>query len=458
MAQNYNENLELLVVSSIVKNAVVVFPIIGDILETESFGWKPFQILYKNIKRVVENDLIPDYVTILVELERTGDLEKIMIQSNGKRGKEALEYMLTVDVDIEKIESYALQVQDMYGSRKLIALNDKIKKALEEGKRPIDVLGMIDIETGKISAFVGFKSNSLRVSNDVASVALDKYKKALGGEVSYILTGIDAWDDFTNGLSPQRLYMIAAASNDGKSALADNIMYNISVAPKRKEDRKKVLIVTLEMSAEERFNRLIQIETGISPLRIERADLTQEETQLYATAWKNISDGNIVYDDSSELSLPLLRTKLRKFKADGGQLAIIDQLEQLQIGGGADTQPDYIRFNYMTYRLKAFARELDLPIIIIHQMNRSADGGLNRGKNVDPQIQDLAQAGEKACDAIVIIRHVREAQEIKESSFYWVKHRQGRRGRMEVEFKGTHVKFKNKEGSSQFAPFALEGR
>lgn len=127
MAQNYNENLELLVVSSIVKNAVVVFPIIGDILETESFGWKPFQILYKNIKRVVENDLIPDYVTILVELERTGDLEKIMIQSNGKRGKEALEYMLTVDVDIEKIESYALQVQDMYGSRKLIALNDKIK-------------------------------------------------------------------------------------------------------------------------------------------------------------------------------------------------------------------------------------------------------------------------------------------------------------------------------------------
>ena len=457
MAQYYNENLELITISSLVQNAMLVYPIIGDILEKNSFGWKPFGILYKTIREIVESDLSPDYISILAELERKDILDSINIMSNGLRGKEAIDYMLALPVDIDNVETYAYQVQDLHGSRQLISLNEKIKRMIDDGKRPIEILSFVDLETGKISAFVGAKNGSLRTSKDVTQSSHQQFKDAVGGKARFISTRINAWDDYTNGLYPQRLYMVAAATNDGKSALVENIAYNLAVVPEE-GDKVKVCIFSFEMSSEDVVNRFVQIATGISPLRIERGELSEDELVPYETAMKRIAGSPIIYDDSSEMVLAILRTKIRKaVVGEGARVVIIDQLEQLSIGGGGDNQPEYIRFNYMSYRIKAFARELDVPIVLVHQMNRSADSGQNRGKDVDPQSQDLAQAGEKACDAILIIRHKKSGQEVKETNFNWVKNRQGKRGKRRVEFVGKNILFRDLPNNSEFPDFMDAG-
>jgi replicative DNA helicase len=337
----------------------------------------------------------------------------------------------------------------MYADRKLIALADDIKRWIESRDRltPSEILAKVDFETGKIATFTGAKSNALKNARDVAKESYEQFEKTANGENVYIPSGIDAIDDFTNGFFRGRLYMFSAASNDGKSSLALDIVNNLAV-----DNGRKVFLLTLESSAQEIHNKLIQIRTGIPSLRIEKASIRDEEQEKFRKAYKDISDAPIIYDDSSELILPILRTKIRKAVADGAELVIIDQLEQLLIGGGGDTQAEHIRINYIAYRVKAYAREMNVPIILIHQMNRSADSGQNRGKFVDVTLADLAQAGEKPCDAVLMIRHKKMNQKIIESYFIWVKNRQGKKGQRQVEFVGERLLFKDIEGKSEFKP------
>lgn len=445
MSATFNENIELATLSSLLKNASL-YPIVEDILEKQSFGWIPYGIVYWGISQVVESDLYPDVQTVATYLDRAGLLDAVIIPSKNIRGIEALKYIEAIDVDESNLESYAYQVQELRATRQLRDLTGEIERNIEAGKRPIEILSDIDLETGKIAAYVGAKSQNVRDAKTVTQSSVDRFSEAVNGANRYIPTGIDAWDDFTNGLYGGRLYIVAAASNDGKSALVQNIIYNIAVrgVDSDREKRIKTMLITLETSAEEVTNRLIQIMTGLSPLNIEKGNLVSDnDIELYKAAIKEISSSPIMFDDSSELMLALLRTKIRKAVSTGVKVVIIDQLEQLIIGGSGDSQQEYLRLNYIAYRVKAFAREMDVPIILVHQMNRAADTGANRGKNGEPQLQDLAQAGEKAADAVMMIRHKKSEGDILESYFYWVKNRQGMKGRRRVEFEGRRILFKD---------------
>lgn len=440
MAQTYNENIELCVLACIFKDGSL-FPIVEDILERKAFGWRPFGIVFQSIKDIVDSDLFPDVETVATDLERKGFLEGISIASNGIKGKNALYHMKGMDVSVLTIESYAFQVQELYALRQLNELHEYIQSSVESGKkRPIEILSEIDLKTGKIAAFVGAQSKNTRNAKDVAQSSVEQFEQASNGKSRYISTYLSAWDDYTNGLYPQRLYMIAARTNEGKSALVQNLIKNISI-----DNKIKIKLFSLEMSAEEINNRLVQTITGISPLSIETGRLKDSELEPYKEAIKRISESPIVYDDSSELNLALLRTKIRKAVADGAKVILIDQLEQLSISGSGDSQPEYIKINYITYRLKAFSREMDVPVVIVHQMNRGIESGENRNREIDPQTSDLAQAGEKACDAILMIRNKKG-----DAWFHWTKNRQGRTGKRQVRWDGSHILFTDIAGMSEF--------
>lgn len=448
MAKTFNENAEETILAILFKDASL-YSIVEDILEKDTFGWQPFGIIYQSIERIVKKDGYPDIVAIETDLENRGWLDSISIMSNGLRGRDVLEYLQSKRVDNYALETLAYQVQDLYAYRKIVALADNMKRWIEQKDPlpPAEVLAKMDLESGKIATFSGAKSNALKNSKDVAKASHEQFERASNGEQVYISTGIDAWDDFTGGLYPSRLYMISAASNDGKSSLALNIVNNLSV-----ENGRKVFLLTFESSAEEVNNKLIQIRTGIPSIRIEKGELRSEEVESYKQAVKDLADAPIIYDDSSELILPLLRTKIRKAVAAGAELVIIDQLEQLMIGGGGDNQAEHIRINYMAYRVKAYAREMNVPIILIHQMNRSADSGMNRGKFVDVNLSDLSQAGEKPCDAVLMIRHKKSNQKIIETFFVWVKGRQNGKGQRQVQFIGERLLFKDIPGTTKYAP------
>lgn len=447
MSKNYNENTELHALACLFKDGSL-FPIIEDILEKKTFGYPAFGILFQAYKDVVHADLYPDIVTVSAELDKRGLLEAINIPSNGLKGQEALNYIAELDVNTDSLESYAFQILEFHGNREIIKLASEMIERAKEGKRPIETLGYMDVQSGKIAAFVGSQSKNVRSSQDVALSSVEQYEEARDGKSKYIPTGLSAWDDFTNGLRGGRLYMVTGRTGDGKSALIQNLIKLISV-----DNKIRTKLFTLEMSAEEVHNRLVQIVTGISPLKIENGTLTDNEIPDFAKATKIISESPVSYDDSPEVSLALLRTKIRKSVGDGDRVILIDQLEQLTIGGSGDHQPEHIKLNYITYRLKAYSREMDVPIIIAHQLNRGIESGDNRSKNLDPQTTDISQGGDKACDAILAIRKDKDGNYY----FFWIKHRNGKKGKRPVEWVGTNILFKDKEGYSEFPSTYTQG-
>lgn len=454
MATTYNENIELCTISCLLKDPSL-YSVVEDFLEPESFAWMPFGTLYRSFQAVVDQDIYPDVNTVGVALDRLGLLDAVVIPSENLRGMAALKFIESFDgAKVENIEDYAYQVHEIHALRQLRDLSAKVVRMVETGKNPQEILATIDLESGKISSYTGAKSKNLRDAESVAKSSVDRLDDTMKGKVHYVPSGLSSIDDFTGGFVNGREYVISAASNDGKSALVDNVIYNVSIEgvdiPVLKDGirqlvrtKEKTMIISLEMSGEEVANRLVQIMTGLSPIKIEKGDLSDSDREIYKAAMEIVSTANIVFDDSTELILPLLRTKIRKAVAAGVKLIVIDQLEQLMIGGAGDNQPEYLKLNYISYRVKAFAREMDVPIILVHQMNRAVDSGQNRGKNLDPQLSDLAQAGEKSADAVLMIRHKRENQKIIESWFHWTKNRHGAKGKIRVEFEGKNIKFRD---------------
>jgi len=277
-------------------------------LEKNSFGWVPFGNIYEAICDVVESDLYPDIDTVAHNLERKNLLNSLTIPATKITGREALDYLKDMDSSPDLIENYAFQISELRGGRQLAALADKMKKNLEAGKRPIEILAMMDYESGKISAYVGSPSQNTRTSKDVAENNIKQFQDTLNGKSRYIETGLKFWDDYAGGVAP-RFYLIASEQNEGKSTLVNNLIYNLAVD--REETKKvKVKLFTFESSAEEINNKLVQRQTGISQIRIEKGELSENELGLYQNALEKISKSPIVYDDSSEITLPLLRTKI----------------------------------------------------------------------------------------------------------------------------------------------------
>jgi replicative DNA helicase len=436
MSATFNENVEMSLLSCLFKDGSL-FPVVEDVLEKKMFGSPILGAIYQSIVDVVSNDLYPDSVTVLTDIDRRGILDQIIISSIGVSGKKALDFIGSMDVKKENIESYAYQISDLYANRQLLQLAKDIEDYVANGKPPIENLSHIDLQTGKISGYIGSQTKSIRNAKDVAEKSVELFQEALDGKDLYISTNLKAWDDFTGGLFPGRLYMISAYSNDGKTSLALDIIKNIAI------DKKiKTFLATFESGAEEIHNKFVQIMTGISTLNIEKGKLLPDEKLPFSDATKKISSSPIIYEDSSGLSIALLRTKVRKACSEGAKLVVIDQLEQLTIHA-SENMPEHIRLNYMSYRVKAIARENGIPIILLHQTNKSADSGVNRGKNVDPQIQDVTSGGATACNGIVIIRHKREKQKILETALHWVKNREGMKGMRKVKFEGNKILFRD---------------
>lgn len=451
MPANYNENIELSELSCLLRDGSL-FSTVEDILpEKGCFGWMPFGIVFDTIKELVGNDYYPDVSTVAASLDRKGILNAISIPSFPElRGMDALNFIRDFDADVSKVENYAYIIQEFYATRQITALLYDLKKKVDSGIRPVEILSKLDFESGKIATFIGAKALNVRESEDVVSSAIKVFSEAANGRSKYIPVGIDGWDDFVGGLYPGRTYMIVAYSNDGKSALGQNILMNISVnGVKIKDDAGNEEIIkeagalfTLEMSSEEVVWRFVQIETGISPMRIEKAQIFENEKEPFKTAMDKISKAKILYDDSSEITLPLLRTRIRKAVAAGAKYIIIDQMEQLMVGSGGDNQAEHIRLNFISYRLKAFAKEMQVPIIIIHQKNRTNENDDTKKTHpTDVKLSQVSQAGEKACDAVLMITHKKEGQVPVETYFNWAKHRQGAKGYRQMKFEGSRIRF-----------------
>ena len=457
MTSKYDSNLELSILSCVLNKGNSFYEI-QDIVEPKTFYWLPNRNMWEAIIQVADNDLYIDKVTVINQMEKNNSLSNYFTEVGGVNGRDAVEYIVSMNSNSDFIESYAVQLSEAKSIRDIMDLSDRAKELAMKGKSSAEILSILDVESGKISGNSGAILSSLKGLGSALEESVQTVMDALKGDSKYIETGLEAIDNYIGGGYPGRLYIVGAASNDGKSALMTDIAYNVSISDEYLFDKNKKSIpnrkphkvgfITLEMSAKEVVHRFVQIKTGIDPIRLEQGKVTEAEIREFekSIAFMDSKKENLIFEDTPEMNISQLRQKIRKMVAEGCDFFIVDQLQQIQPMQSMANLSRHVIYDFITYRLKAFSREFNVPIFLAHQLNRSADQSQN--KTSELSLANLNEGGERAADAILFIRHEKKNQEILSSWFHWVKNRQGRKGRKQVDFIGQHILFKDTEDDS----------
>ena len=434
----YSSDMEESVLCCVLNDGSL-YNILVDICNEKDFWYQPYSWLWATFQRLYERNSNIDIITVQDELQRVRNFESFSTFDGEYSGYDALLYLKNKpNVVLDNYESYGKQVKDDSNKRRIQEIVNKSLGWINQGNDSSSILTNLELELGKISAFCGTNIKSIKNISDAVDEAVEETTLASLSKGKFIDTGIKALDEITGGLFPGQLTTIAARQGLGKSSLALSIAMNVAI---NNEIKRKVGIFTLEMSSTEYVNRMIYALSGIDSLRLKKGIIYKDERSKYEEAVNKIKDsGNIVIDDTSNITMSMIRNKLRKMKEWGIEVAVIDQMGL--IADRFPNEQEHVRVDRLSYLLKNLAREFDISIINIQQMNRSIES-IQRVKFKEPQTSDLAQAGESSPDLIIMITHEMQNKVILKSKLWIVKNRNGAMGSVDVKFDAKRTLFRD---------------
>ena len=299
--------------------------------------------------------------------------------------------------------------------------------------------------------------------NPVIDNAFELLRKAAARTdgLSGLETGFTQLDKITSGWQNSDLIIIAARPAMGKTAFVLSMAKNITV-----NYHQPVAIFSLEMANVQLVNRLISNVCEIPSEKLKSGQLAQYEWSQLDIKVKELYDAPLYLDDTPSLSIFELRTKARRLVREHGiKLIIIDYL-QLMNANGTKTSNRQEEISTISRSLKGLAKELNIPIIALSQLNRNNESreGID-GKR--PQLSDLRESGAIEQDAdIVCFIHRPEYYKIYEdenkndmrgmAEFIIAKHRNGAVGHILLRFRGEYIKFTNRDDDA-YMPSPSQG-
>ncbi len=345
------------------------------------------------------------------------------------------------------VKYYAEIVADKSMMRKLIKLNEEIANTCYAGKESLPAI----LENTEKSVFELLQKRNTGEYVPIKQVvlnALDRIEKASKskGTVTGIPTGFIDLDYKLSGLQPSDLILVAARPSMGKTAFVLNIAQYVAF----KKD-KGVAVFSLEMSKEQLVNRLFALESQVDSQSLRTGNLKDSDWEKLIEGAGIIGKSNLIIDDTPGISVSELRSKCRKYKLEHDiELVIIDYL-QLMNASGMNFGSREQEVSTISRSLKGLAKELDVPIIALSQLNRTVENreGLE-GKR--PQLSDLRESGAIEQDAdMVLFVHRPEYYHIYQdekghdlrgkAQIIIAKHRNGEIGEIDMLFKSDQVKF-----------------
>jgi replicative DNA helicase len=307
-----------------------------------------------------------------------------------------------------------------------------VEVLLEEAERRISEL----IQDRPQDAAVVLEEIITQVYKDVRS-RIESGETLLG-----VNTGFDDLDEMTSGFHKGNLIILAARPSMGKTALALNIAANAA-----QKYGKWVVFFSLEMSREELGFRLLSTESGINGKRLRKGEITKREMTDFLAGVKKLSNTPIVVDDTAAITVSDFRNRARKLKKEGKcDFIMVDYLQLMRGISARSSNSREQEISEISRTLKAIAKELEVPVLALSQLNRSVE---TRGKDKRPQLSDLRESGAIEQDADVIIfiyrddYYNKESEQKGQAELIIGKQRNGATGTVHVAFQPDFARFVN---------------
>ena len=405
-------------------------------LQPNDFYRTEHQTIYRTIAQMLDRGQPVDVVTVSEALEQAR-------QSEACGGLAYLGDLAANTPTAANIASYASMVVDRKARRDLISTGQRlIELAREPGN---DAVARADKASSMVLALGEQRGSKdpTTVSDLMASVleALEKRVKA-GGAISGLSTGFTDLDTATTGLHPGNLVIVAGRPAMGKTTLSVNIAENVAL------DGGVSLVFSLEMPATDLVERSMARAGTVNTQALREGNLTEEDWNRMTVALGKLNDkGLVIDDDSTTATVSQMRRKAIRVQRKHGKLdlIVIDYLQLMRGEGGNRNE----EIGSITRGLKLLARELNIPIILLSQLNRSVEDRTDRR----PMMSDLRESGAIEQDADVILMAYRDEYYNDSSPLKGFaeiiirKQRMGPTGTVPLVFQGQYSRFADADTS-----------
>ena len=409
----------------------------ADLLTGEDFYYKQYGVLFEAMKSLYREGEPVDMVTLTDRLKQQGVNEEVAGPA------QIAEIMQAVPTAVNA-KKYAKIVQDNSILRKLIRLCENVEKdSYLAADKVENILGKTETEVFKLVQSMSGSQDFVPMSNVVVDV-LNRIEAAAknGGKITGIPTGFTALDDKLAGLHGGELIIIAARPAMGKTAFVLNIVQHLAV-----KKHIPCAVFSLEMTKQDLAARLLSIGAMVDSNGIKLGNMPDEDWEKILWGSEELAKAPLYLDDNSSINMSEFRSKCRKLKQNEGiKLIVLDYLQLMNSTGKVESRQNFIAD--VSRSLKTLAKELDVPIIALSQINRSVD----KSTDHKPGLADLRESGAIEQDADVVMFIYRDevynpdtTDKPNTAEIIIDKHRNGETGTVELVWIGKYTKFANPE-------------
>ncbi len=362
-------------------------------IKTDYFYIPQHKEIYTTLSSMYELSQAIDFVSLLEKLKKNGVYDET-------GGKAYLTQLVQTVPSSANVLTYVAIIRERYYARALMNAAQNIIKDINENTEDSGKLidnaeqQIYEIRQGReISGLTHIKSVIENETYDRLSKMADPVTRA---DYIGIPSGIGDLDKMITGLNKSDLIILGARPGMGKTSFALNIARNVAV-----NTNKTVCFFSLEMTRDQLAQRMLSSEAGIKSEKLRTGELTPDEWTRLAQAGDNLSKSNIFFDETSSITVPEMKAKLRRMRQV--DLVIIDYLGLMKSAKSTENRVQEV--SEITRNLKTMAKDLKVPVIACAQLSRATEA---KGKSHRPALADLRESGSIEQDADIVLFLYRE--------------------------------------------------
>jgi replicative DNA helicase len=409
-------------------------------LDANSFYRVENQIIFQGLVSLFDRNHDPENIGVDLVLLRDELKKSKQLEDAG--GVTYLEQLAQCVPSSANVMHYTRIVKDKALLRELIQASTDI---MNEAYNPEgDAEEKLDEAEKKVFAVTEKKITGVAVElRHLLTEAFENIDKREGKHVTGLPTGFRELDELTSGLQKGEMVIIAGRPSMGKTSFALNLAEHIGA-----DNHIPIAIFSLEMSKQQLAERFLCSRSCIDSQLVRKGILSTEQHQELIRTGSELAEAPVLIDDSAGLTPLELRAKARRLRSQYNiQCIMIDYLQLMGIGGRVESRQQEI--STISRQMKALARELEVPVIVLSQLNRASEGR----EGHKPRMSDLRESGSIEQDADVVMLLHREDYyhrgegdytETNIAELIIAKQRNGPTGVVELIFNSQYTRFENK--------------